>query len=120
MMHAPHTPRIRYTTASTTKRGQIFDCAEDFRLADEDRERAVKDTTDRVRMAADEAELKASFDKAMSLLEEARAQTMSSRPTLLINAVIKREERNGLGHQGMKPSSRLLPSSTRCLLGEGL
>lgn len=85
--------------ALRNERDQMFDCAEDFMLADEDRERAVKDATDRVRMAADETELEASFDRAMSLLEEARARTPSS-PQLLISVVIlikKRGERNGLG-----------------------
>lgn len=57
----------------------------------------MKDATDRVRMAADEAELKASFDKAMGLLEEARTRTMSS-AQLLINVVIKGGYMNGLRH----------------------
>lgn len=49
---------------------QMFDCKEDFRLADEDREAAVTSSTDRVRMAADEKELEASFTRAMGLLDE--------------------------------------------------
>ncbi|CAM9524177.1 unnamed protein product, partial [Sphacelaria rigidula] len=49
---------------------RMFECKEDFRLADEDREEAVKASTDRVRMAADEEELEVSFAKAISLLDE--------------------------------------------------
>lgn len=52
----------------------MFDCKEDFRLADEDREEAVQASTNRVRMGADEKELEASFVRAMSLLDEASVQ----------------------------------------------
>ena len=49
---------------------QMFDRQEDFRLADEDREAMVKACTDRVRMAASEEELDASFARVTSLLDE--------------------------------------------------
>ncbi|CAM9316736.1 unnamed protein product, partial [Laminaria digitata] len=52
---------------------RMFDRQEDFRLADEDREALVKATTDRVRMAAGEEELDASFTRAMALLDEVEA-----------------------------------------------
>lgn len=49
---------------------EMFECQEDFRLADEDREDFVKASTDRVRMAADEKELEYSFKRAINLLDE--------------------------------------------------
>lgn len=52
---------------------QMFDCKEDFRLADEEREEAVKKSTDRVRMAADEEELETSFARAIEFLDEVRS-----------------------------------------------
>lgn len=50
----------------------MFECKEDFRLADEDREDAVRTSTDRVRMAADEEELETSFARVMDLLDQVR------------------------------------------------
>lgn len=52
---------------------QMFDCKEDFRLADEEREEGVKRSTDRVRMAADEEELETSFTRVIELLDEVRS-----------------------------------------------
>eukprot|EP00903_Cladosiphon_okamuranus_P015016 g13894.t1 len=52
---------------------RMFECKEDFRLADEDREDAVKTSTDRVRMAADEEELETSFTRVMDLLDQVEA-----------------------------------------------
>ncbi|CAM9400850.1 unnamed protein product [Ectocarpus fasciculatus] len=49
---------------------RMFECNEDFRLADEDREDEVKTSTSRVRMAADENELEASFARVMDLLDQ--------------------------------------------------
>ncbi|CAN0490793.1 unnamed protein product, partial [Scytosiphon promiscuus] len=49
---------------------KVFDCKEDFRLADEDREDSIRMSTDRVRMAADETELEVSFAKVMALLDQ--------------------------------------------------
>ncbi|CAM9618005.1 unnamed protein product [Scytosiphon promiscuus] len=49
---------------------RVFDCKEDFRLADEDREDSIRMSTDRVRMAADETELEVSFAKVMDLLDQ--------------------------------------------------
>lgn len=51
---------------------KVFECKEDFRLADEDREDAIKTSTDRVRMAADEDELEVSFARVMDLLDQVR------------------------------------------------
>lgn len=51
---------------------KMFDCQEDFRLADEDREQIIKDSTSRLRMAADEQELEVSFKTVTSLLDEVR------------------------------------------------
>ena len=48
----------------------MFDRQEDFRLADEDKEALVKACTDRVRMAACEEELDASFTRVITLLDE--------------------------------------------------
>lgn len=48
----------------------MFEHKEDFRLADEDREDAIKTSTARIRMAADEEELDASFARVMDLLDE--------------------------------------------------
>lgn len=48
----------------------MFDRQEDFRLDDEDREALVKACTDRVRMAAGEEELEASFARVVALLDE--------------------------------------------------
>lgn len=55
----------------------MFECKEDFRLSDEDREEAVKAATDRVRMAADEKELEASFARAIGLLDEVSVNSKS-------------------------------------------
>lgn len=52
----------------------MFEGKEDFRLADEDREESVRTSTDRVRMAADEEELEASFARVMDLLDQVRRQ----------------------------------------------
>eukprot|EP00904_Undaria_pinnatifida_P004042 jgi/Undpi1/13639/HiC_scaffold_9.g03293.m1 len=49
---------------------RMFDRQEDFRLDDEDREALVKACTDRVRMAAGEEELEASFARVVALLDE--------------------------------------------------
>ncbi|CAN0467417.1 unnamed protein product, partial [Ectocarpus sp. 12 AP-2014] len=49
---------------------RMFECTEDFRLADEDREDEVKTSTSRVRMAADENELETSFARVMDLLDQ--------------------------------------------------
>ena len=52
------------------KSRKMFEHKEDFRLADEDREDAIKTSTARIRMAADEEELDASFARVMDLLDE--------------------------------------------------
>ncbi|CBJ30237.1 conserved unknown protein [Ectocarpus siliculosus] len=49
---------------------RMFECKEDFRLADEDREDEVKTSTSRVRMAADENELETSFARVIDLLDQ--------------------------------------------------
>lgn len=62
----------------------MFECQEDFRLADEDREDAVKTSTDRVRMAADEDELEASFMRVMGLLDQVRRRQREKRRRRLL------------------------------------
>lgn len=58
--------------SSTNESNKMFECKEDFRLADEDREDEVKTSTSRVRMAADEDELEESFARVMDLLDQVR------------------------------------------------
>lgn len=55
------------------KKQKMLECQEDFRLADENREEAVRASTDRVRMAADEKELETSFARSIALLDEVQS-----------------------------------------------
>lgn len=60
-------PLVGWFLARSSK---MFEHKEDFRLADEDREDAIRASTARIRMAADEEELDASFARVMDLLDQ--------------------------------------------------